>query len=163
MSRLFELYVYSKLYHTYQDNIRFQVPGYQKTAVDFIHIGERLVIDAKYKPKYEMSYSGILPDIREISGYSRDLSILKNFGSNCIISNEEVRCLIIYPQNAFTDLTRNENENNNILQELQEMDSMNEFLATNTSLWNQASPMKYFRNFRKLRISLPIVLCPYDI
>lgn len=57
MSRLFELYVYSKLYHAYQDNIRFQVPGYRKTAVDLIHIGERLIIDAKYKPKYEMSYT----------------------------------------------------------------------------------------------------------
>ena len=51
MSRLFELYVYSKLYHAYQDNIRFQVPGYRKTAVDFIHIGEQLIIDAKYKHK----------------------------------------------------------------------------------------------------------------
>lgn len=155
MSRLFELYVYSKLYHAYQDNIRFQVPGYRKTAVDFIHIGERLIIDAKYKPKYEMSYTGIVPDIREISGYSRDLSILKNFGSDFIVSNKEVRCLIIYPQNAFTDLIRNDD---NILQELQEMDSMNEFLTTNTSLWNQASPMKYFRNFRKLRIPLPTVV-----
>ena len=123
MSRLFELYVYSKLYHAYQDNIRFQVPGYR--------------------------------NIREISGYSRDLSILKNFGSDFIVSNKEVRCLIIYPQNAFTDLIRNDD---NILQELQEMDSMNEFLTTNTSLWNQASPMKYFRNFRKLRIPLPTVV-----
>lgn len=156
MSRLFELYVYSKLYHAYQDNIRFQVPGYRKTAVDFIHIGERLIIDAKYKPKYEMSYTGIVPDIREISGYSRDLSILKNFGSDFIVSNKEVRCLIIYPQNAFINLARNENDN--MLQELQEMDSMNEFLTTNTSLWNQASPMKYFRNFRKLRIPLPTVV-----
>ena len=159
MSRLFELYVYSKLHQVYRDNIRFQVPGYQKTAVDFIHIGERLIIDAKYKPKYEKSYTGILSDIREISGYSRDLSILKNFDSDFIISDEEVRCLIIYPQNAFTDLTWNGNENdNNMLQELQEMDSMNEFLATDTSLWHQASPIKYFRNFKKLRISLPTVV-----
>ena len=112
--------------------------------------------DAKYKPRYEMSYTGIVPDIREISGYSRDLSILKNFGSDFIVSNKEVRCLIIYPQNAFINLARNENDN--MLQELQEMDSMNEFLTTNTSLWNQASPMKYFRNFRKLRIPLPTVV-----
>lgn len=56
---------------------------------------------------------------------------------------------------CLTDLIRNDD---NILQELQEMDSMNEFLTTNTSLWNQASPMKYFRNFRKLRIPLPTVV-----
>ncbi len=157
MSRLFELYVYSQLYQAYRDDIRFQVPGYRKTAVDFIHIGEQLIIDAKYKPKYEKSNAGIMPDIREISGYSRDLSILKNFGPDFIALNKEVKCLIIYPQDAFTDLLENENDNNTF-QELQEMDSMNEFLKTNTSLWNQASPMKYFRNFRKLRISLPMVV-----
>lgn len=95
-----------------------------------------------------MYYTGIVPDIREISGYSRDLSILKNFGSDFIVSNKEVRCDYLSAK-AFTDLIRNDD---NILQELQEMDSMNEFLTTNTSLWNQASPMKYFRNFRKLRI-----------
>lgn len=154
MSRLFELYVYSKLHQAYRDNIRFQVPGCQKTAVDFIHIGERLIIDAKYKPKYDKSYAGMLPDIREISGYGRDISILKNFGTDFIASDEEVKCLIIYPQNAFADLLENKNESS----PLQETDDMNEFLTTNTSLWNQASPMQNFRNFRKLRIPLPTVV-----
>ena len=72
-----------------------------------------------------------------------------------LVLSPDAKLELPLPQNAFTDLIRNDD---NILQELQEMDSMNEFLTTNTSLWNQASPMKYFRNFRKLRIPLPTVV-----
>lgn len=143
MSRLFELYVYSKLHQAYQDNILFQVHGYQKTAVDFIHIGEQLIIDAKYKPRYEESRYAEIADIREISGYSRDLSILKNFGSDFVESNEEVKCLIIYPQG-----------------ELQGANSINEFLTTKKSLWEQASTIDNFRMFKRLRISIPTVSEP---
>lgn len=152
MSRLFELYVYSKLREAYGENIRFQVQGYQKTAVDFIHTGERLVMDAKYKPQYENSYAGILSDIREISGYSRDLCILENFGRDFMSSDEEVKCLIIYPQNAYGDPSGDGDD------DVPATDGLNEFLTSGPSLWNQATTMKYFRNFRKLRISLPTIV-----
>lgn len=155
MSRLFELYVFAKLSETYGSNIKFQVPGYQKTAADYIHVGEHIIIDAKYKPRYDISYRGILTDIREISGYSRDYKILKYFGKDFINSNEEVKCLIIYPQNAFKDDIDLETDDF-LKEELIEMEKMNEF-HTGQSLWDQGINIKYFRNFRKLKISLPML------
>ncbi len=158
MSRLFELYVYSKLNEAYPGNILFQVEGYRHTVVDYLHIGEHIIIDAKYKPRYDYSYSGIIPDIREISGYSRDIKILKHFGKNVINSNEEVKCLIIYPQNAFQKESDN-NDNKQDQSELEELKQMNELAnnVTGLSLWEQGTEMRYFRNFRKLKVSLPIL------
>lgn len=36
MSRLYEVYIYSKLHERYGDAIKFQVAGYWRTAVDFV-------------------------------------------------------------------------------------------------------------------------------
>lgn len=157
MSRLFELYVYSKLSDAYKDKIEFQVEGYNGTAVDFIHTGEHLIIDAKYKPRYEKSYKGIIPDIREISGYSRDYSILKHFGKDIVQNDEEVKCLIIYPQDILSDEIEKANDETTRT-ELNEINNMNEFLSSADSLWDQTTPIKYYRNFGKIRIPLPILV-----
>ena len=136
MSRLFELYVYSKLSKAYPNQILFQVDGYERTKVDFIHKADHIIIDAKYKPQYKKSSEGIIPDIREISGYSRDKEILKNFPN--LNQDEECKCLIIYPNkdSSFDE-------------------------SGGKSLWessdSDSSLEKNFRNFRKLGISLPTV------
>ena len=95
MSRLYEMYVLSKLREEFGYEILFQVPGHGKSKVDFVHVGEKLVLDAKYKPQYADSNGGILDDVREMSGYARDRKILKAMGA--AEEDKEVRCVIIYP------------------------------------------------------------------
>ncbi len=129
MSRLFELYVFSKLEEAYHTQIRFQVSGYGQTKADFIHIGEQIIIDAKYKPEYDYGFE--LADIREISGYSRDLKILKHFGQELIDFNQETKCLIIYPGN------------NSIIKDC--------------LLWDQSNVIPDFRGFRKFGIKIPLI------
>lgn len=96
MARLYEVYVYSLLHKAYPEQIKFQVKGHYRTAVDFLKMDERLIMDTKYKPHYDSSYSGVIDDIREISGYARDEYILKELG----ISDQDCvpDCLIIYPK-----------------------------------------------------------------
>lgn len=158
MSRMFELYVYSKLSTAYPGKIKFQVRGYCGTAADYIHVGEHIIIDAKYKPRYEYSNSGIIPDIREISGYGRDVSILEHFGKDFLNSNEEVKCLIIYPQTEVS-FPISDGSDEQMCRALSDYANMNELQQSSTPnpLWNQATEIKYYRNFRKLRISLPII------
>ena len=80
MSRLYEMYVLSKLREEFEHEILFQVPGYGKSKVDYVHTGEKLIMDAKYKPQYKESL--VLDDIREIGGYARDRKILKTMGAD---------------------------------------------------------------------------------
>ena len=155
MSRLFELYVYSRLSEIYGENIKFQVSGYQRTAADYIHVGEHIIMDAKYKQRYDRSFSGILPDIREMSGYARDYKILKHFGNDFLKSNDEVKCLIIYPQDAYRDAMEG-TVDGGTEEEFLDMTNMSE-LTYGTSLWSQGTDVRYFRNFRKLKVSLPII------
>ena len=131
MSRLFELYVYSNLEAAYHEQILFQVSGYGQTKADYIHKGEKIIIDAKYKLLYDKGFE--LADIREISGYSRDIEILKYFGQDYIDSNQETKCLIIYPK-VDSKVT----------------------IKSNESLWNLAEDINEYRNFRKLAIKVPI-------
>ena len=131
MSRLFELYVYSKLEELFPKQILFQVAGYGQTKADYIHIGEQIIIDAKYKPQYDNCFD--LADIREICGYSRDLKILKHFGQEFVESQQEVKCLIIYPKSG--------------------KDFVNKDVE---SLWELGIPLYSYRNFRKFAIPVPI-------
>lgn len=96
MSRLYEVYVYGLLQKAYPGQIMFQVEGHYNTKVDFLKKDENLIMDTKYKPHYDSSYSGIIDDIREISGYARDVRILERLG----ISHYDTvpDCLIIYPK-----------------------------------------------------------------
>lgn len=103
MPRLYEMYVLSLLRKAYGDQIQFQVKGCRKTQVDYIKKSEseKLIIDAKYKPRYSDGNKGILDDIREISGYARDGKILKALGWRAELDSENgkffPKCLIIYP------------------------------------------------------------------
>ena len=154
MSRLFEVYVYSKLVEKYGEGaIEFQVSGHCSTKVDYIKKDkEKLVIDAKYKPRYDYSNSGILEDIREISGYARDTKILKRLG---ILDNssEELKCVIVYP--VLSSINR---ESDDISMKEQciwdsierEYDSFPDGL-----LYQACTPITMFRNFAKICISLP--------
>lgn len=100
MSKLFELYVYSKLKEAYPHiQIEFQAHG-KYGYVDFLDIDNKIIIDTKYKLCYEKEqYKG--DDIRQLSGYARDVGILKKLG---YITEEEhdrtvLDCVIIAPDN----------------------------------------------------------------
>lgn len=96
MSRLYEVYVFSKLYEAYGENIKFQVKGYRVTALDFIKMDEKLIIDTKYKPHYDYSNKGIIEDVRQISAYARDNKILGEMEYKP--EDGLLKCLIIYPE-----------------------------------------------------------------
>ena len=98
--------------------------------VDYVHTGEKLIIDAKYKPQYASS-SIELSDIREISGYARDWKILRAGGMD--EDQSEVRCVIVYPAA----------ENNSKVNDM------------NKSLWERADDIRAFRNFKKIGIEVP--------
>ena len=106
MPRLYEMYVLSLLRKAYGDQIQFQVKGYRKTKVDYIKVSdvEKLIIDAKYKPRYSEGNQGILNDIQEISRYARDEKILKALSWNPEAESAKgkyfPKCLIIYPDSS---------------------------------------------------------------
>lgn len=141
MSRLYEVYVYSKLKEVYHDSIKFQVAGYYKTAVDFIKVDEQIVIDTKYKPQYSEGNRGIIEDIRQVSAYARDRKILNNFEDNT-----HPKCLIIYPEKLLFE-NQNELEKNEDYKDVVNFDS--------SSILENASPISAFDGFYKLSIPLP--------
>lgn len=102
MSRLYEMFVFRKLNEAYPGLIKFQVAGCHKTQVDFIKVGEeKIILDAKYKPRYEKGNCGIVDDVREISGYARDRKILKALDWNVDVEGRVGKllpdCVIVYP------------------------------------------------------------------
>lgn len=151
MARLYELYVYSQLNSAYPGQIAFQVAGHCRTAVDFIKIDEKLIIDTKYKPHYEDSNRGIIDDIREISGYARDWKILKQLGVKKG-DEEEVKCLIIYPEPITFDVKQDFTE-----EEKAEIknDKCNVASLFCEKIIDQSSVIPCFRNFYKVSIKLP--------
>lgn len=134
MSRLYEMYVYSRILENSDINVKFQVSGHFISAVDFIAtIGnEKWIMDAKYKPRYDGPNSGILADIREISGYARDTKILGELGVSENKENE-VKCLIIHPER----ITKIDNDKIDFK-------------------WLDDKLSKNFRNFYKLAVALPL-------
>jgi 5-methylcytosine-specific restriction enzyme subunit McrC len=97
MSKLFELYVYAKLKErfsqhgevTYHKKFNYLEP-------DFIvksHDGStEMVIDAKYKPRYE-NHNISTEDIRQISGYAR---LKKVYDFLSYVDEKVIDCLVIY-------------------------------------------------------------------
>lgn len=114
MPRLYELYVYKKLSDAFPNQIEFQVEGHGygncRPTVDFIKKDDdpnkRFIIDAKYKTLYDHSLN--LVDIREISGYARDLTILSKLGFTNKESIPVIPCIIIHP----SELSEEEDTNN---------------------------------------------------
>lgn len=145
MSRLYEVYVYSKLHKAFNSNIQFQVQGHCRTAADFIKIDENLIIDTKYKTRYNSGNRKIIDDIREISGYARDNKILKQFE----IREKELQpnCLIIYPfvsPESDEDVYQEDNISTN-----------NELFDANKPLCSESTIINGFEGFYKLAIELP--------
>jgi 5-methylcytosine-specific restriction enzyme subunit McrC len=97
MSKLFELYVFSKLkehftHHkevTYHQKFNYLEPDYIVNTNDGV---TKMVVDAKYKPQYQDGNVST-EDIRQISGYARLKKIYKflEFEEDKIID-----CLVIY-------------------------------------------------------------------
>ena len=103
MSLLYEHYVYGLLYEAYQKQITYQFKG--KTGYpDFLYKSKsfKAILDTKYIPKYD-KHSLDTYVVRQLSGYSRDLSILKYLGYDGITEDSpvpDVPCVIIYPQES---------------------------------------------------------------
>lgn len=134
MPRLYELYVFNYLNNKFPNQVMFQVEGYQGTAADYILKDKGIILDAKYKPRYENSNSGIIPDIREMSGYARDERILKHFEN----PNKQIPCVILYPS-TYTEMESIEGEN--------EMCD-DDFLS-------KAQKIKPYKDFYKIKVDLP--------
>lgn len=145
MSRLYEVYVYSKLHESYDDKIKFQVSGYRKTAVDFLKTDENVIIDTKYKPKYDSSNGGIIEDVRQISAYARDKKILKALD---VDQSLVPACLIIYPEKMIDNENREEDEDTDVCEELDKF-------ASDKSILSQATRINGYSEFYKLSIQLP--------
>lgn len=148
MSRLYEMYVYSRILENSNINVKFQVGGHFRSAVDFIATNgdEKWIMDAKYKPRYDGSNSGVLANIREISGYARDTKILRELGASKNEENE-VKCLIIHPEK----ITKIDNDEvSQIIANQDELNDKIDFKGLDDKL------SKKFRNFYKLVVALPL-------
>lgn len=101
MSLLYEHYVYGLLNEAYGNKISYQFNG--KTGVpDFLYCstGFKAILDTKYIPKYERASLDNYV-IRQLSGYSRDILILRRLGYEDIDEEApipDVPCIIIYPR-----------------------------------------------------------------
>lgn len=97
MALLFECYGYSKLKEVFSNKVIYQPSGKYGRA-DFIIKEEKLIIDTKYKEIYQENKYDI-ENIRQLSGYARDINILKklNVDSN---NPEVISCIFIYPNQS---------------------------------------------------------------
>lgn len=158
MSRLFEVYVYSKLYEVYGDNVKFQVQGSLRTVADFVKIDEKIILDAKYKTRYQKKNSALLEDIRELSGYARDNKILKTME---IEKGDEkvVECVIIYPEHVKIDIPDGNNLDN---EERKEIEKNNNESQTEICFGEpildlvKNHEIPGFRKFYKICVKLPV-------
>lgn len=101
MSLLYEHYVYGLLHEAYGRKICYQFEG--ETGIpDFLYCsnGFKAILDTKYIPKYKNQKLD-KNVIWQLSGYSRDLAVLKRLGYNNISEESpvlDVPCIIIYPE-----------------------------------------------------------------
>lgn len=96
MSLLFELYVLTKLDAIWGNAIQFQYHG-KYGAVDFLDVVNKRIIDTKYKLRYDHKY--VIEDIRQLSGYGRDVNVLKKMKID-LDKPEIPECVIIYPAHS---------------------------------------------------------------
>lgn len=137
MSLLYEHYVYGLLHESYREKILYQPAG-TTGRPDFLYRSSDFtaILDTKYIPKYEnMPLDNYV--VRQLSGYSRDLPILRRLGYVDIQEGDplpSVPCVIIYPEKG--DSVYNPFKNRN-LKELCEM------------------PLKGLSMFYKINIPVP--------
>lgn len=102
MSLLYEHYVYGLLYEAYQNEVTYQFYSKITGKPDFLYHSQsfKAILDTKYIPKYEKQELDTYV-IRQLSGYSRDLKILRHLGYGDVAeeaSLPNVPCVIIYPE-----------------------------------------------------------------
>ena len=101
MSKLFELYVLSKLraVFTGRKEVQYHVKV-DDQELDYLlkptEWAEPYVIDAKYKPRYGERRGITIDDAREVSGYARLSGVYRelNMDADAVAP---IKCLIIYP------------------------------------------------------------------
>lgn len=101
MSLLYEHYVYGLLCEAYQNKITYQFSSLTGKP-DFLYRSQsfKAILDTKYIPKYEKQELETYV-IRQLSGYSRDLKILRYLGYDNVAEEAplpNVPCVIIYPE-----------------------------------------------------------------
>lgn len=99
MSLLYEHYVYGLLYEAYQERIDYQFHGLTGVP-DFLYhsLSFKAILDTKYKPSWSPAKNN--DDVRQLSGYSRDIRVLRKLGYEDITEispTPSVPCVIIYP------------------------------------------------------------------
>lgn len=137
MALLFERYVYSLLFETYDNKILFQEKSeYGRDRMDFGKPDEHLVIDTKYKKDWAEGKINT-HDIRQLSGYSRNKKLRKALGID--ESKEEFKygcpCLMIYPDKNCS--TKN--------------------FDANDRLYDKATEIEEYVGFKKIGIKLPCI------
>lgn len=141
MSLLYEHYVYGLLQEAYNEKIVYQYKG--KTGFpDFLYCsnGFKAILDTKYIPKYANQPLDTSV-IRQLSGYGRDLLILKRLGYEDIkeeTPTPTIPCIIIYPKEV--------------------KDSKNPFIRHKLKdLCTEGARVPKLSNFYKIEISLPTI------
>lgn len=103
MSKLFELYALGLLKNRFHNEVKFQYK-YHGNELDYLLKSNnyRMVIDAKYKPKY-INGKHDNKDIRQVSGYARLRNVYKALE---IEQGNIIDCLIIHPDqdNGYDEL-----------------------------------------------------------
>lgn len=93
MALLYEHYVYGLLHKAYGKQVRYQESGVFGWRPDFLHTGEKIIMDTKYMPL--LDDKDLTSDIvGQLSGYARVQSFIK------ILNVDEetvIPCLILYP------------------------------------------------------------------
>lgn len=108
MPQLFELYVLAKLRKVLRSNdrIRYQF-GANRQYPDFLCRADAdscaagvpafFIADAKYKPRYADGNSGMVDDIRQLSGYARLAGVIEEFERwGWCDPNRVLPCIIVY-------------------------------------------------------------------
>lgn len=140
MPILFERYVYSLLTERYGiHNIGYQVST-TDSKMDFCKYDEYLIIDTKYKTEWQEKTNS--DDIRQLSGYARNIDIRRKMGLD-EDNNAICPCLIIYPDqiNGNTDLN-----------------NLNDSLFAD----NRLSVISNYKKFKKLAVKLPEIASGYS-
>lgn len=106
MSLLYEHYVYGLLESAYPSKIKYQCAGLTGKP-DFLYCSpkEKYILDTKYIPKYRYCEIDTYV-IRQLSGYARDMKILRALGFDDVDENSNipsVPCVIIYPVKGTTE------------------------------------------------------------
>jgi 5-methylcytosine-specific restriction enzyme subunit McrC len=131
MSKLFELYVLGLLKDRFGNAVEYHRSSYYNETDYILNDGnDKIIVDAKYKPQYQQLNCFEISDIRQLSGYARDISILKKLEIIDKSQQKEkvVDCVIIYPDQSQSDSLPNDLKN---------------------------VPMSQFVNFYKCGIKLP--------